>query len=273
MVKNNSSELIVATANTHASRMLDDTDGLKPIVDAGVGVLLLQEVLGKSRPETEDRLAHDGFNLVNFAGELGLAIAVNDEVASNYNIGAHEITRIHAPTHLESMAKRLKIVGSHRLRDRGILKTSLSNDTVESIIVATTHPIVFARFISRGKQIQAIQKYFLDVPGNPPAISESSDAPRLILGGDMNHYPSPRRVDLRMQAALGLQRVVLDRKSWPITGSRHEWMARIGKIATGSLEAFDAELDALLYRGVEEVSTTVVDVESDHRAIISTFEV
>jgi endonuclease/exonuclease/phosphatase (EEP) superfamily protein YafD len=76
-----------------------------------------------------------------------------------------------------------------------------------------------------------------------------------------------------MQHAAGLDGAELLEPTWKITGSKHEWMARIGSFVTGrALQSFNAELDALLFRGLSIVSSSVIDIESDHRAIIATFE-
>lgn len=98
------------------------------------------------------------------------------------------------------------------------------------------------------------------------------NTPRLIVGGDMNHYPGPQGVDFAVQQAAGLDRLPLAEPTWLIEGSRHEWIAKIGSLVTGrSLASFDAELDAMLYRGLELVSASAMTVESDHKAIVAEF--
>ncbi len=256
-------QLTVATANTHESRMLRDSSGLVPFTERHVDVLLLQEVLGMARSEVETRLASDGFRLQHYAGEMGLAIALSTDASERFTTHSNTTEHIHQPTVIESVLKKLQ-PNSHRLRQRGIIATTIQSETTQPIQIANTHPIVFVRAVSRRRQIQAIAN---TLDGNQRAQN------RLILGGDMNHYPGPQNIDTWMQNILGLNRAVHDRKSWPIRGSKHEWMARIGMVATRNMGSFDADLDAILFKGVAEQKTAIVDIASDHRAVITTFGV
>ena len=226
-------------------------------------MLLLQELLGWDQQRAEDRLVADGYRLANFDSEIGLAIAVSDSLTNRSTIDGQMTIQINTPSAAESTLKAFT-KGSHRLRKRGLMAARLTVGHADPIYLANTHPIIFLRAKSRGQQVRAVSAVLSSDPfGDMP----------LIVGGDFNHYPSPRAVDIAMQSQLQLNRANLDRKSWPIRGSKHEWMAQIGSLVTRNLDSFDADLDAILFRGVEEVRTAVIDIESDHRAIVTEFTI
>jgi endonuclease/exonuclease/phosphatase family metal-dependent hydrolase len=175
----------VATANTHEAQTLHHEDGLKPFVREGAEILLLQEVLGTNSRDLKDRLAKDGYQLVGLDEQLGLCIVFHQDTDIQMDTAGTDTSLIHKTTVAE---KALKIFqDSHRLRERGILgaKLLLGNDHL--VTVATTHPIVFVRAISRQRQINSLS----DVLRSP----YYSDTP-LVLGADMNHYPGPQKVDV-----------------------------------------------------------------------------
>lgn len=252
----------VATANTHEGRMLRDADGLAPFTDGGVDTLLMQEVLGVDQPDLEARLLQDNYTLAHFDRPSGLAIAVNRDSAFQTQEGSERTEVLQAAEKIGEVARRLNIDMANRLRQRGLIAVKLAS-AESTVTVATTHPIVFVRALARAKQVGAIgevldDEYYRDDP--------------LVVGGDMNHYPGPRKVDLRMHAATGLTAVEFDEATWRIAGSRHHWLAAIGSRVTGrEIDSFDAELDAILYRGLVAGKNSVVDITSDHRAAISDF--
>jgi endonuclease/exonuclease/phosphatase (EEP) superfamily protein YafD len=258
-----SKNIIVASANTHESRMLRHPDGLSPFTAKAADVLLLQEVLGMEENEVSNRLGADNFELVHCVPALGLAIAISKDSGARVEQEMTDTTILHRTTRLERVLKFSQ--ASYRLRERGMLGARLKFGPDTELTVATTHPIIFIRSISRGRQVTAM--------GNA-LCRPFYDTERLIVGGDMNHYPGPRKVDIKAQHQAHLDRVTLDAPSWCIEGSRHEWIARLGSFATGkALNSFDAELDAILYRGVIPIASTVVDICSDHKAIIAEFQV
>lgn len=252
-----------ATANTHESRMLKHPDGLEPFVEKNTDVILLQEVLGIKSSDLENRLSDSGFRLVGYDTDLGLAIAVSNDSNIEVVQGKTDSTLIHKTTATEKALRLFQ--NTHRLRERGMLGVGLIEPTGHEFMAVTTHPIVFIRAISRYKQIKALGQAL-----NYPVYKNE----RVVIGGDMNHYPSPRAVDISFQQEAGLSRVLLDRSTWCIEGSRHEWMARIGSLVTGKAMAdFDAELDTILYRGLTAVDSSVIDIESDHRAIVARLKI
>lgn len=255
--------LRVATANTYESRMLYYSHGLKPFLENGVDVLLMQEVLSIPREYLEERLARDGYSLTLFDEATGLAIATYQDSLyrpEQDSVRSDEIQR--AERAGEFMRKKGLPLGN-RLRQRGMIATRLT-DGHHKLTVVTSHPIIFLRAHARAKQVKNISTRLQD-----PWYQEAP----LILGGDMNHYPGPRQVDRRMYEATGLSMVEIIEPTWRIRGSKHEWLAAIGSsVLRKSMEDFDAQLDALLYRDLEVCDTSVIDIVSDHRAVIATFE-
>jgi endonuclease/exonuclease/phosphatase (EEP) superfamily protein YafD len=92
----------------------------------------------------------------------------------------------------------------------------------------------------------------------------------------MNHYPVPGIVDKELETVARMQRVDIGREpTWRMVGSKSERLGRLAAFAARRpAESFDGQLDALLYRGsIVPVDTRVVDIASDHRAIVTEFEV
>ncbi len=252
----------VATANVHESRTLNDPDGLTPFVNEQVDVLLMQEVLGYEEFEIARRLEKDNFALVHCVGEMGLAIALNRESA--IVLESLNETVLHQPGKVERFIKKLEPKSSNHLRRRGMIAVGLVTSDEQPLVVATTHPIVFVRSGARKKQVTKM--------GETLMTDSFYEQPRVIVGGDMNHYPGPRQVDIDAQASAGFSRVEPNEATWCIRGSRHEWMARIGSLLTRrELESFDAELDAILYKGVKPLDSSVIDIQSDHKAVVANF--
>lgn len=252
----------IATANTHESRALKEQNGLKPVAETGADVLLLQEVLQISDGQLKYVLESYGYEVVSADTSVGLVTAKKIDSPDIWITDSVEYT-IHQPGAYEGLAKRLQ-PRSNRMRSRGLHMASFVIGTSECVI-ANTHPIIFPRFMSRSRQVRAIGR----ILGN-----ECPDAENLILAGDMNHYPGPRTVDLRMQHDLGLDRAQFQEKSWPVRGSVHEKYIKVGaKILGRPLEAFDAQLDAVLHRGVTVVDTRTVDFSSDHKAQFVSFSI
>ena len=224
-------------------------------------VLLLQEVLDMSDVDISQSLGRANFKLVHSNHKMGLVIAVNN--SSGIRMGLIDTVVFDKSSAAGRAVEKFGYKGSSYARQRGIIGIKLTVDSGESIVIATVHHSVFIRGYERYRQVSAMGRAL----GNA-----HYDYPHVVVGGDMNHYPGPRKIDIITQNYLGFRRVDIIEPSWRVKGSRHEWMARIGSITTGrKLNSFDAELDAILYKGVEVVRTHVIDIESDHRAIITEF--
>lgn len=252
----------VATANAHEARLLKHPEGLKPFEHAGVDVLLLQEVLGMDNYTLGEALDRYDYEALHVSHEYGLAIAARKNGPVHIDTVDTNDTMLHKPSGVEAFLKTVT-PSSNRMRARGLIGSQVWIENAP-VTLATTHPIVFVRALARAKQVQAL---------SDALKSDFYNTPAMILGADMNHFPSPRAIDLRAQVKARLLRVETDRPSWEIEGSRHEWLARMAAfIMQREVQDFSADLDALLYRGVREIGSAVIDIESDHRAIITEFE-
>ncbi len=247
-----SARLTVATANTCSGHLLRTAGGLRPFADAGVEVVGLQEVFGLGVAEVEQALGETGYLLAGHHLAAGLAIAYDP--ARLRPVGAPR------PTTLKSAGPLLRV--SSHWHERGLLRARFETGGT-TFTFATAHLIVFARAVARSRQVAALGR----------ALGEDGVPEPLVVTGDMNHYPGPGRRDRTMHRSTGLTAAVLPGPTWRVTGSKHEWLARVGSRATGrALELFDGELDAVLYRDLSLVDTSVHEIASDHRGVVCRFD-
>ena len=248
-------ELTVATVNTFSSRLLTLPGGLGPVLAARPDVLALQEVHHLDAGAVARVLAAAG--LAPSAAHLPAGLVL-----------AHDPRRVRLtgpPLRATLQPAGPLLRWSDHWHERGALAASyaLQGDDRPVVTVATAHLIVFARAIARGNQVRRLHRALAD-----PRLATGP----LVLAGDMNHYPGPARPDRALARGLGLRHVELEAPTWRIRGSKHEWLARAGARLTGwDVERFDAELDAVLYRDLEPVRVDVVDVPSDHGAVVCRF--
>ncbi len=248
-------EFSVATANTQSGNALRSPKALESIV--GTDVWLLQEVNTKRDIEFESVIHTAGMRIAACADEFGLAIAVrkNIDVITDNKIVLQEQRRPSLPC-----------VDEVRYRARGILQTEVVIGGMVCTL-ATVHPIVPIKFLSRASQLKKI----------PEAI-DSIKTP-LIMGGDMNHFPRPRPADAVMQHQANLSRVDIGKQpTWHAIKSNQ-------KVAAFVLEGvayncgvnwrYAAQLDSMYYRNLSGkihcTDSRVVQIDSDHDAIIASF--
>ena len=252
--------LTVATANTCSGELLRTSGGLAPLRAAGVQVLGLQEVFGLDEPSVSAVLDGSGYRLAHLHAPAGLAIAhdpmtthVDPAVLVTTLAPAGPLLRWFDHWHERAMVSARFAVGTRQ----GV-------PAQHQVTFSTAHLIVFARAVARGRQVVRLREAMQqDLLRRGPHI----------VTGDMNHYPGPTRRDLAMHMAGGFRRVVLDEPTWRIVGSKHEWLGRVAATATHrDLSAFDAQLDVVLHRGLDLRSSAVVDIASDHRAVVCTFD-
>jgi len=258
-------QIAIATANTQYGRLLREKTGLQPFDEAGVDVLLLQEVIGFGSTTLEDYLTIANYSLVYADYDSGLAIATRQNTEFSLYAEAGKTEVIEPIGMLGRVAIRHELPFAQRLRSRAVIFAQLRTPNDGYFEVGTTHPIVFTRFLARKRQLQSLAR---------EANLRATRGEAFILGADMNHYPSPRKADEKMMTETRMQRVPLHEPTWRIRGSKHEWIARIGSAVTGrSLDSFDAQLDSMLYRGsnLALIGTEVIDIQSDHRSIIGRF--
>jgi hypothetical protein len=81
----------------------------------------------------------------------------------------------------------------------------------------------------------------------------------------MNHFPRPHKVDLQMLEDAGLTPVEIDGSTFDFNQTRYGWLGKLARTQT--------QLDAILYRGdgLSEIKTELIDIPSDHRAVMTTF--
>jgi endonuclease/exonuclease/phosphatase family metal-dependent hydrolase len=247
-------QLTLATANTRSGDLLRAPGGLRPLAEAGAGVVALQEVHHLTPAEVSAALADVGWRPAAVHLPAGLVLAYDPERAQPVG-GALTAT-------LQPAGALLR--WSDHWHERGALARHFDIGG-QRLTVATAHLIVFARAVSRGQQVRRLHRALDD-----PRIATGP----LVLAGDMNHYPRPARPDRALAKGLDLRHVDLDGPTWRIRGSKHEWMARAGaRVLRRDLEQFDAQLDAVLYRGLVPHPAHVLEVESDHGAVVCTFDV
>ncbi len=84
----------------------------------------------------------------------------------------------------------------------------------------------------------------------------------------MNHWPGPRKADLAFRRAVALEAVEM--------GNEITWPSRRTSFVGRKLSRlFGGQLDDILYRGsgLAFAHKEVVDVASDHRAVVATFTI
>ena len=246
--------ITIASLNTQMGRAIREPYGLKPL--DGVDILLMQEVM-MGGSELVDRV-HDqiGLRIGQYDEELGLAIALlpGQFITKHYKTVMQQRGLIgnSIDSNKEDMQK-----SRFRLRGRGLIGVSLVTSENNALSVATTHPTVQLRQISRNRQVRKIAGAVAKV-----------DHP-LVLAGDMNHWPGPHSVDLRTYEETRLTPVNMpDKATFDVSRTRYAWL---GKLAANFGVDMNGQLDAMLYRGLTVGATTLVDVSSDHSAIMTTF--
>jgi endonuclease/exonuclease/phosphatase family metal-dependent hydrolase len=263
----NGEHISVATANTHTSEMLQDSTGLVPFTEASVDVMLLQEVIRIDQSHIEETLESAGYGLAHYDEPSGLAIALRSDSIWSLKEGSASSEVIQKMSFLGSVAARYKLPASHCFRPRGMIFAELETEAGNRMTVATTHPIVPVRPRTRAKQLKVIRRVLED-----PQYKGLD----LVIGADWNHYPGPHRADKDLREETGLAEVVFDESTWPIRGSKHEWLGNIAaKVTCKRLEDFDGRLDGVLHRGnsVTYIGAEIMAIRSDHRAVKADYTV
>jgi endonuclease/exonuclease/phosphatase (EEP) superfamily protein YafD len=244
--------LTVATANTATGALLRTEGGLAPFAGAGTAVIGMQEVFRVSDEQLREALATAGLELTHWHSAAGLALAHDPAQAAP--VGAPVVSTLKA-------AGPLLRVSDH-WHERAMLSATFET-TTGLVTVSTAHLIVFARAHARTKQVRALRH----------ALQQDRlrRGPH-VLTGDMNHYPRPTGADRAMHAAGGFSQVPLAGPTWRISGSKHEWLARLAAAASRrDLARFDAQLDVVLYRELRLLGSAVLDIASDHQGVVCDF--
>lgn len=226
--------ITIAAANAHRGELIRDTQGLVPFQN--VDVLLLSEVVPK-RDNLKNKLEKGGFNLA-YTDNLDLAIAVKE----GFKVLSAKEYPITSNGFLKRFSARTRI--GRLFGARNMIVAKVETPTGEQLDVVTLHPVPPVRPFARRRQVKAMGHILENFVGSD----------RLVIGADFNHHPEPRKVDIQVREKNRLLPVNL--------GGKETFIYRRG-----------GQLDDMLYRGkgIEAMQTQVVDVKSDHRAIITSF--
>lgn len=250
-------QIKVATINTFFGRAIKAEAGLESVSDSDV--LLLQELYNPADYGLESSLNQQGFKIIAAAGHFGLGIALRRDSDINYVEGTVRETVLQK---LSSLALILtKKYARHHLEfiDRGVLAAQFVTQKGTKITLASTHlPVVTAP----RKRALFLSQLASEI--NNPYYT----AGNLIIAGDMNHYPRAKKIDLAFRKTAKMNAVDL--------GNEYTWPSkRTGYLESKLNKIYCGQFDDILYRGGElELSNhEVVDVESDHRAVVATFSI
>ena len=248
--------LVVATVNTYLGRTIKTARGLAPLAHADV--ILMQELFSPAGYGVEASLRSVGFELVAAEGHSGLGIAVRSN--STYRYAGDPVRS----TVLEQAGRAERVLLSKLSRetieyaDLGVLAAQLDGPDGYRLVAATTHLPVVTAFRQRARFLSRLPHELAD---------RYYDGP-LILTGDMNHWPGPRRADLAFRRRADLAAVDLGQEiTWP-SRRTDRGERTVNRVVGG-------QLDAILYRrsALSCVEREVVHVASDHRAIVATFAI
>jgi endonuclease/exonuclease/phosphatase family metal-dependent hydrolase len=254
----------VATANTLLGQASKDISNLGELLNADI--LLLQEVISPSNDNLKQQLEEAGFQLVTAIGKFGLAIAVrkNGEFTSaDSDVRSRSFERL---SWLERFLVKVLAKQDNEFAERGMVAAKLVSKHGKELTVVNVHPgISFASKRIRSRQIEILSQELKD-----PYYEGA-----LLVAGDMNHYPKPESIDEEMASSNHLTSVNLaDKPTWIAKGSHYERFARLQILFNHkSLADYDGQLDAMLYRAdhLRELHTDVIEIQSDHRAIMTVF--
>ncbi len=226
--------ITIATANAQRGRMIRSADGLKPFHD--VDVLLLSEVKTK-RDKLVEKLQNNGFQLA-CTDNLDLAIAIK-EGYKVLDTNQYALTRNGFLKRFFARSRLGRLFGA-----RYMLTAKIESPTGEVFETATLHPVTKPLNRARRNQVRAMGA----------AIETFADDTPLVIGADFNHRPGPEKTDIRVREQNNLSSVGL--------GGKETFIYRLR-----------GQLDDMLYRGkgIKPINTRVIDIQSDHRAIITTF--
>ncbi len=236
----------VTTLNTHFGQAIA-TPWATSVLE-GSDIVLLQEVLDIEPLKVQRNLGAIGLRVAVHNEHAGLVIAVSDRFKSVKD----ESFVLQKRSKLADVAKKVGV--EQRFRERGMLLTRLLDTKCHNeLFAATAHPVVAVRLLARANQVNAITEL----------MSHRYATGSFILGADMNHYPAANKVDVRMAASGRLKPVSNTDPTCLLSQTRHSWLRHLG--------FSDARLDTMLFRSLVELSSEVIDAQSDHKAIRAVF--
>jgi endonuclease/exonuclease/phosphatase family metal-dependent hydrolase len=258
-------KLIIATANTRWGSMVYTPAGLTPVASAGI--LLLQEVTEPERYDLAGRLRAAGFELVHCTSRFGLAIAVRTDSGLRLVPGSIQERLLQKMSPIEQWLTERIVKHPPGIRERGLITAKFTTLSGRQITVVNTHPITPIAVRPRARKVQIARIGTI--------LADPYYSGMLILAGDMNHYPGPKKIDEAMRATAKLTRVNLGLEpTWYVRGSKQEkWFTIPAHLLHKPIDSYNGQHDVVLYRGkgLRSTSVKVVDIPSDHRAIVATF--
>lgn len=260
-----SPRITIATANTQWGQALQEADSLKSLKDADV--LLLQEAINVRDQEVVAQLSRHGFSIVHAAERFGLAIALRDSSSLALDPRSLRERRLQKMGLIERQLTQRSSGRSHGYREHGMIAAKFKTSDGQVLTIVNVHPTVPVKSVDRRAQIRKLSQELRDDYYIGP----------LIVAGDMNHFYGPTAVDRRMHAESDLRSVDLNNEpTWYARGSGQEKYLKISAfIFRRPIEYYNGYHDIILYRGatLQTVLTKVVDIQSDHRAVIARFMV
>lgn len=258
-----SQKIIIATANTYLGKMLREADGLRDVVVADV--LLLQEAVGFDKRKLTKILQPQGYTEIFFNKAYGLVIAVKQKPGLQVVEESLREQKIGNLSVLEMMLAKNWKMKKDEFGQRGCIAVKLQLKDHTELVVVNVHPSVDTPTYFRSKQIRRLSKEL--------EHEYYTATGRIIIGGDMNHRPEPKRVDHDLAARHSLVRIDLGGEhTWKVLGSQFEKPARLlAFLNRRSLDSYNFEMDTFLYSraNIEPINTEVLDIPSDHRAIVA----
>ncbi len=259
--QNARSQVIIATANVHFGDAIRVDGGLESLRPYQPDILLLQEVTNTAE-ELKRQLSKAGYSLIHFASNFGLAIAVRVGSGLQAVPDSARTHQLQKMGYIEYKWAQRFAKYPHQMDAHGMQAVKFKTPSGQVVTVVNTRTTVSSNRIARKRQVTNMGI----------ELADPYYAGLLVVGGDMNHFPGPGRIDRVMRQKAGLKQVDL--------GNQPTWRARnsklyrtIARVRRQPLESLYAQLDTLLYRGgCELIEIKVVDILSDHRAIVGKFE-
>jgi endonuclease/exonuclease/phosphatase (EEP) superfamily protein YafD len=265
----------MATANTHYGRMIRSNEGLDPLAEAEADIIALQEIRDPESDIFAARLERHGYKLVHAVGISGLALAMREGVGLQHIPSTEHTQALRAirPFEQRLYDKGSRLVGQFPGRSMIAAKFMVENET---LCVATAHPVPPSRPRQRRVQVNRVGE----------VLTDSYYDGNLIVAGDWNHFPAARPTDIAMRNNAGLKVADIgSTTTWGFRGQSMESTARVVSMLThpglenlatrgdACLDTFDAQLDAILYRGdtLRCLGAEVMEIASDHKAIVASF--
>jgi len=250
----------IATANIHFGDAIRLDGGLDSLLAYAPDILLLQEVTNPVE-ELERQLSKISYSLVHFAPEFGLAIALWGRSKLRFVPGTIRTQLLQKMGAVENRLAQRFAKQSHAMNAHGMQAAQFKVARGHTLTVVNTRTSVSSNRIGRKRQLVRM--------GNTLKAPYYSGA--VVMGGDMYHFPEPQRMDRAMRQKADLRQVNLNGE--PTWRARNSKLYRlVARVRRQPLEDLEAQLDVLLYRGAfEPIDVRVVDIMSDHRAIVARF--